>query len=220
MIRHVHIHTHDKRGTFKKNVSVTALRPGQRIAVNGKVLKVRHVELSKNLLGEEEYHIATTTGEVVPVRPHTQITTFDADGLAVRRHTLHGFHISIESPRGSIRRGSNWAQSMPADYGFIEDMKGADGDSLDCYVGPQPTSQLVYVVDQNFLDGRFDEHKCIFGCRTMDEAKKLYMAGHHQAEEVFRGIREFGVPEFRQWVTTGDMTKPCAEYREGFYGGG
>jgi hypothetical protein len=127
----------------------------------------------------------------------------------------HALPVRIESAEGSARTGvtptgKSWHTIMPADYGFIEGVSGADGDSLDCYVGPFPESNNVYVVDQHDLDGNgFDEHKVMLGYHTEESAKEDYMAGHHLSSKTFAAITAFTMPMFRRWMSTADLTQPC-----------
>jgi hypothetical protein len=127
----------------------------------------------------------------------------------------HAMPVKIESPAGSRRSGTTpdgkkWAVNMPADYGFIEGHEGADGDSIDCYVGPAPESNNVYVVDQYTLDGaRFDEHKVMLGYHTKEAALEDYMLGHHKSKRIFAAVTAFAMPMFRRWLQTADLTRPC-----------
>lgn len=127
----------------------------------------------------------------------------------------HALPVRIENRAGDARSGvtpdgESWQNNMPADYGFIEGVNGADGDSIDCYVGPSPESSAVYVVDQYDLDGeKFDEHKVMLGYHTEDSAKEDYMLGHHMSSKTFAAITPFTMPMFRRWLNKHDMTQPC-----------
>ena len=87
-------------------------------------------------------------------------------------HTrIHGLDVTIENPKGSFRTGVHagkpWRVRMPADYGYIRGTTGADGDHVDCFVGPDEKSEKVFVIDQKDLKtGAFDECKCILGARN------------------------------------------------------
>jgi hypothetical protein len=142
----------------------------------------------------------------------------DSDGPTHKEYDIHGLHIVIETPRGftrtgETRSGESWSNTMPADYGFIQGVEGADGDSLDCYVSDiNPASENVYIVDQKKLAGRgYDESKVIFGCNTMKQAKDLFFAGHHRATDVFGQLTHFPIADFKQWTATADLSLPCSE---------
>lgn len=143
----------------------------------------------------------------------------DEDGPATKHEGMelyHGLPVRIETKQGQTRSGTTpdgkpWKQNMPADYGFVEGVEGADGDSLDAYVGPSPESSNVYVVDQYQIGSKdFDEHKCLFGYHTQESAVEDYMAGHHLSSEVFAGVTPFTMPMFRKWMREHDMTQPCS----------
>src|ERR1700748_955107 len=65
----------------------------------------------------------------------------------------HGLDIAIENPRGSTRSGTGangkkWSVRMPVSYGYIKRTEGADGDHVDCFLGPHLNSKKIYVLDQ------------------------------------------------------------------------
>jgi Inorganic Pyrophosphatase len=122
-----------------------------------------------------------------------------------------GFNVVVETPRHGMRQGPGWMSSPPADYGYIVGTTGADGDELDVYLGLNPESDIVYVVDQNRMNECiFDEHKCMLGYSSIKEAKEDYLNGHTHGTLIFRNITALSVSEFRKWIKTGDMTKPIA----------
>jgi len=65
-----------------------------------------------------------------------------------------GLRIVVENPAGSTRywhdRDGRESGStiMRNDYGFFAGHVGADGDALDCYLGPNEAAPFVYVVHQ------------------------------------------------------------------------
>lgn len=93
--------------------------------------------------------------------------------------SLHGLDISIENPKGSERRAADdsWVvRSMPAHYGYFKRTEGADGDHVDVFIGPNPESTKVWVINQKHQDGGFDEHKVMMGFDSAADAKKAYLA--------------------------------------------
>ena len=120
------------------------------------------------------------------------------------------FEVAVETPKYGMRQGPGWISTPPADYGYIVNTTGADGDEMDCYLGPNPESNMVYVVDQNQI-GRpdFDEHKVMLGYGDdMQAAYDDYMAGHSHAPSIFRNITPMSVQEFKKWLVEGDISKP------------
>lgn len=207
------------------DVAPAGLKPGEKLLVHGKLLTVKRVTTgTTDLFGEPTVQVLFDTGEIIAYRPNSDVETVkakDADGASsiTQRagdvHLYHALPVRVETPQGGVRtgitdKGESWRIHMPADYGFIHGTKGADGDCLDCYIGPSPESNNVFVVDQYGLDGkRFDEHKVMLGYHTLDSAKEDYMLGHHKSSKTFAAITPFTVPMFRRWMHSHDMRKPC-----------
>ncbi|KAA6459649.1 DUF1073 domain-containing protein [Acidobacteria bacterium AB60] len=132
------------------------------------------------------------------------------DSVPLEEFDLHGLDIAIESPKGMTRNGKGWSVVMPADYGYIKGVTGADGDELDCYVGPNRESYMVYVVDQLTLDGSaFDEHKVMLGYKDATDARMAYRAGHHLSSKTFGAMLEMSLLNFMNWMHSADLTKPA-----------
>jgi hypothetical protein len=130
-----------------------------------------------------------------------------SDSLPTKK--FHDLNLVIETPKFGMRQGPGWMSSPPADYGYILDTTGADGDEMDCYLGPNPESTIVYVVDQNRMDSPvFDEHKCMLGYNSMAEAKKDYYDGHTHGIQIFRNITALPLSVFKAWLKHGDISKP------------
>ncbi|MCJ2067058.1 PLxRFG domain-containing protein [Methylobacterium sp. J-088] len=124
-------------------------------------------------------------------------------------HTrAHGFDVSVETAKGATRSGISpdgreWSVKMPADYGYLRGTKGVDGDHVDVYLGPNVAKEgPVYVVNQNNLDGSFDEHKAMLGFRSRQEAERTYKAGFSDGKGKQRigSIVEMSPEAFRQWA--------------------
>ena len=95
--------------------------------------------------------------------------------------SIHGLDISVENRKGSTRSGRDgggkrWSVVMPADYGYIKRTEGADGDHVDCYVGPDRSSTHAFIVNQrDARTKKFDEHKVMLGYRSEAEALRDYV---------------------------------------------
>lgn len=137
----------------------------------------------------------------------------DSDIIPVARRTIGDMELAIENRAGDIRAGKGWRTKMPADYGFIPGVMGADGDSLDCYVGDGVGNGWVYVIDQARLDNpkKFDEHKCMINFQSMQHAVNTYHLGHHRSKDVYLDVTPMPLESFKSWIRTGDMRRPCAE---------
>lgn len=129
---------------------------------------------------------------------------------------FHGLNIAIENRKGSKRHGiagngRRWSVTVPADYGYIKRTEGADGDHVDCYLGPHRDSHIVFVVNQqNLSTGQFDEHKCLLGFRSEAEALKVYDAGFSDGRGLQRrtGMQTLSLSAFKDWLKNGKTTKP------------
>lgn len=124
---------------------------------------------------------------------------------------FQGLDISIETPKGAIRRGRNWENISPADYGYFKRSVGGDGEHLDCYVGPNEKSQRVYIIDQHHLhNSKWDEHKVMLGFPTRDEAIKCYKAGFSDGKGNARigKVSRMLMPQFKEWLKNGETHKP------------
>ena len=100
---------------------------------------------------------------------------------------------------------------MPATYGYVKGTEGADGDHVDVYVGDNPDSDLVFVVDQVDADSQeFDEHKAMLGFDTIEEAEDAYNAAFNDGRGPERqgNITEVGVVEFKNWLENGNTDQP------------
>ena len=136
--------------------------------------------------------------------------------------SFHGLNIAIENPKGSKRHGiaangRKWTCTMPADYGYIKRTEGADGDHVDCYVGPHRDSHVVFVVNQHNPGGGFDEHKCLLGFRSEAEATKVYDAGFSDGSGPRRraGMQTLSLHAFKEWLRKGETKKPIRIARAG-----
>ena len=130
---------------------------------------------------------------------------------------VKGMLLSIENPRGTVRQGqaldgSTWSQKMPHHYGFIRGISGADGDELDCFVGPNLMSDNVFVINQNDpASGEFDEHKCMLGFDSIEDATAAYHASFSHDWKGFGSAVALTMDNFRHWLKSTDgCTTPLA----------
>ena len=136
---------------------------------------------------------------------------WDADGPAQGTHFIHGLTVHVETPKGFTRHGKDWRIVMPADYGYIQDAPGADGDALDAYVGSDPEATYVYLIDQKYLPPQkgFDETKVMLGFSSQAAALMAYDAGHHRAKDVLMDWTPMSVEDFKRWLKYRDPKKPA-----------
>jgi hypothetical protein len=103
-----------------------------------------------------------------------------------KRVTFAGLPIAVENPKGSTRYwrddGADGAVTgstqMQHDYGYIEGHVGADGEGIDCYLGPDESASHVHVVHQLKAPDfkKYDEDKVMIGWQSQDAARAAYLA--------------------------------------------
>lgn len=142
------------------------------------------------------------------------------------RVTIDGIKIDIENPKGSTRTSTElnpdgtpvWTvPNMPAHYGEIPGVKVADSsrgkDWLDVYIGDNPTSEKVWVVDQiDPKTGRYDEPKSLLAFDTREQAIAAYDAGFSDGSGPSRrgAVTEMTRDQFKSWIKSDGPKKPLA----------
>lgn len=132
---------------------------------------------------------------------------------------IDGYDITIEQPKGSVRRGTDadgkqWEQTMNNTYGYIRGTEGVDGDHIDIFLSDNPTEGNVYVVDQVNPDGSFDEHKVMYGFQSAEDARAAYLSNYEEGWQGLGTITEVSKDEFKKWVNSSKRkTKAFAEYK-------
>ncbi|MBV7438805.1 LPD38 domain-containing protein [Aeromonas sp. sif2416] len=175
------------------------------------VAKVR--ELAMAVASEPVQQLEAARADVAPEPTEAQK---EAGNYKKGHLKLQGLEIALENPRGSIRSGTDrdgkaWQSTMVHDYGYIKRTLGADGDHVDVFIGDQPDSEMVYVVDQvDPSTGKFDEHKVMMGFADEQAARAGYLANYEQGWEGLGSIKAMPVEEFKRWVKRGDTTSPIA----------
>lgn len=131
-----------------------------------------------------------------------------AGNYAKGKVSVQGMEVALENPKGSERTGTNadgtkWSVKMKNDYGYIVGTQGADGDAIDAYIGPQPDSPYVFVIDQlNLEDQSFDEHKVMLGFKDQQQAIRAYDRAFSDDMGVLRvgNMTRMTIPEFKAWL--------------------
>jgi hypothetical protein len=187
--------------------------------------EVRVVEPQQALLRREGVEIPSgaQTAEDVAVagaraEPNPTEAQLDAGNYRKGHVDVQGLDISIETPKGGIRRGPGWRVRSPAAYGYFKGVpaRAKDKEHVDVYIGDSPTSDRAFVVDQHDIKtGRYDEPKTIIGVRSLDEAISIYDAGFSDGKgpDRRRAVTEVSIDELKEWLQTGDATKPFASQR-------
>ena len=131
---------------------------------------------------------------------------------------VDGLNITIEQPKGSIRRGTDangkqWESEMHNTYGYIRGTESVDGDHIDIFLSDNPTEGKVFVVDQVNKDGSFDEHKVMYGFSDMESARQAYLSNYEEDWQGLGNITEVSKEDFKAWIDSSKRkTKPFTEY--------
>ena len=176
---------------------------------------------------DEEEPAANATGTVAAAiaeaEEATEVNPTDAQkeaGNYKKGHVrIDGYDITIENPKGSVRRGTDasgkqWSVTMNNTYGYIRGTEGVDGDHIDIYLSDDPANGNVFVIDQVKADGTFDEHKVMYGFASAEEARDNYLANYSEGWTGLGTISEVTKDEFKKWVESSHRkTKPFADYK-------
>ena len=176
---------------------------------------------------DEEEPAANATGTVAAAiteaEAATEVNPTDAQKEAGNYKKGHvkvdGFDITIENPKGSVRRGTDasgkqWEQEMHNTYGYIRGTEGVDGDHIDVFFSEDPSQGDVFVVDQVNKDGSFDEHKVMYGFPDIESARKAYLSNYEDGWQGLGAITPVSKEEFKKWIDSSHRkTKPFAEYK-------
>ncbi len=129
--------------------------------------------------------------------------------FALQGHTEHqGMEIAIENKPGSVRKGKTedgkeWRTKMHHAYGYIKGSKGADGEEVDCYVGPDGEAPNAHVVHQNKCDGSgYDEDKVMLGFGSKEEAREAYLK-HYDDPKFLGPMKTVPVERLKELVESG-----------------
>jgi len=121
------------------------------------------------------------------------------------RMEFQGLPLDIEHTAGSIRRGKDkdgheWSTTFRYAYGYIMGTKGADGEGLDVFVGPNPNAEKAFVVHQQKPEtGKYDEDKILLGWDSAAAAKEAYL-DHYDNPRFFGDMAEISMDRLRELV--------------------
>jgi len=132
------------------------------------------------------------------------------DKYKLPKMKVGGMVIAVENPRGSIRAGQGidgpWQSKMNNHYGFIRGTNGADGEEMDCFIGPNLKAQTVHIINQNDTEsGEFDEHKIMIGFDSPEAAKEAYLSAYSKDWGGFDSMHSIDMASLKTWLKMGDM---------------
>ncbi|MGV8823038.1 MuF-C-terminal domain-containing protein [Methylibium petroleiphilum] len=149
-------------------------------------------------------------------RPEPTQAQKDAGNYKVGHIRVQGMDVSIENPRGSVRRGTSpdgtaWENTLAHHYGYLKGTKAIDGDQVDVFIGPNPDSPRAFVVDQVDDKGKFDEPKALIGFDSIEDAKAGYLANYAPGWTGLGAITELPIDAFKSWAKDGTKRKPLGD---------
>ena len=136
---------------------------------------------------------------------------------------IQGLNISVENAPGSTRgekdaNGIKWSVKMPSAYGYICGTIGADEMQIDCYLGKNPDSKTVWVIDQDMVSPKgkilhFDEHKCMICYNDLATALSDYLVTHFdgKGQDRLDKVTELSMGDFKTWLKSGDLHLPISD---------
>lgn len=126
---------------------------------------------------------------------------------------IQGLDISIENPTGSIRSGIDksgrkWESTLQDHYGYLKGTVGKDKDHIDAFIGKNPESGTVFVVNQIDPETRkFDEHKVMLAYSSEEEARAAYLRNYQKGWKGLGSIIPMSMKSFKAWIESGDTKK-------------
>ena len=142
----------------------------------------------------------------------------EAGNYKVGKARLLGMDVSIENPKGSIRKGQNaqgktWETEMVAHYGYLKGTEAIDGDHVDVFLSDRAEDETlpIHVVDQIDPEtGKYDEPKVMIGYENEAEASEAYLANYDKNWKGLGAITAMDPEKFKEWVQSANAKKPLA----------
>ena len=144
----------------------------------------------------------------------------EAGNYAKGSAKVGGLDISIETPQGSTRSGTDadgkaWSVPMQDHYGYVRGTEGKDNDHVDVFIKPGTPEDWkgpVYVVDQvDPKTGKLDEHKTIIGAASEQEARDIYQRNYAPGWNGLGDITRLPMAAFKSWVKDGAKREPLGD---------
>jgi hypothetical protein len=124
-----------------------------------------------------------------------------------------GIQLRIENPVNSVRTGVGedgkpWRNVMCAHYGYFSGSRGADGDPVDVFLGPNPESATAWMVNQTNAAGTWDEHKVLVGFVDERHAIDAYRLSYSPQWDRFEPPVRISATQLKWWLKYADTTIP------------
>lgn len=133
-----------------------------------------------------------------------------AGNYKVGRAVIQGLPVSIEQPRNSYRTGVDpktgrrWTNRLAAHYGYFTGTRGADGDPVDCFIGPYPQAETAWIINQH-VGGAFDEHKVMICFPDVETARRAYLDSYERGWNGLHSIVKVSVSQLKGWLKNGNL---------------
>jgi DNA repair protein RadC len=211
----------EDNGTFLRVFDNIMLQPTGALRATFERLAAERSPLAASTRSPSTRSIPPTTSAVAAAAAQTDPNPSDAQ----KRAGLHGLRISIENPAGSVRSGTDangkpWSIVMPHHYGRILGTVGRDKDHVDFFLGPNPDSQQVLIINQRKVSSSpslplsksgFDEHKIMLGFNSPADAARGYMASYTKGWKGLGSAVPTTTAVLKQWLTHHDTTQPVTK---------
>ncbi len=154
-------------------------------------------------------------------RPEPSPAQKEAGNYKVGRLRWKGMELCVENPKGSVRSGTGadgttWRTVLQHHYGYVRAVDGraaaagADDDKVDVFLGDNPESEAVFVIDQVNREGTFDEHKVVLCASSEGAARAIYLANYAAGWKGLGAITALTLAEFKTWLVNHDTRQPMA----------
>jgi len=143
-----------------------------------------------------------------PTRMMPRLRQIHKLGYTLQGHDdVQGLRVAIENRKGSVRKGTDsdgneWRTKMKYPYGYLVGTKGADGEPVDCYVGPDKEAPAAFVVHQHKDTGKgYDEDKVMLGFPSKKAAKEAYLM-HYDDPKFLGPMAKVSMDRLRELVAS------------------
>jgi len=169
------------------------------------------MNISKQYIDQKANDAATSPKNDIPMPTDEQK---ENGNYKKGRLNIYGLSISIENPKGSIRsgvspEGKKWSIKLKNHYGYFNGNNiGKDGDPVDVFIGPNPNSEKVFVVNQKNKNDGFDEHKVLIGFDNFSGAVNGYLDNYEKGWDMIMSVHQTTIDKFKAWLKAGRTKAP------------
>lgn len=192
--------------------------PSKRV---GKVQKFDPMDVARAARLEPEKSTVDAAARESAAHPENDIpeptpAQHEANNYKQGHINLHGMDVTIQVPRGGMRRGTDrfgkeWEREASAHYGHIRGTDGGDGEPHDVYLGPfaENPNAKVYVIDQVKPGTKaFDEKKAMIGYANGKDARAAYEANFPKGLKTFGGMKVMSLDQFKETLKPKPKPEP------------